>query len=114
MGVYYTTSIAWGLRIPQTEELIGTDLTDVYELPAGFDYIEGGDLMNGEDIAYVIHPVGGVADIMSTMSSTESFGVFSLDEIYNPTTEATDALVVLARQHGLDEDIGWFAVSSVG
>ena len=115
MGVYYNASLAWGLRIPQTPALIGEDLTDVYDIPAGYMYSVGGDEVNGENIAYVVHPVGACTSILDTGGfREEGFGVYSVQEIYNPAQEQADALVVLARQNGLDEDIGWFAISSVG
>lgn len=114
MGIYYDAWLAWGLRVPHTDELDGVDLTDVYALPEGFSYLQGGNHLDGTDQGYIILPQGASTVIMDTLSYNMPFGVTAVEEIYNPTYVEVDTLVNFARHYGLDEQIGWFAVSAVG
>lgn len=114
MGVYYRASIGWGLRVPRTDALYGQDLEDVYDIPPGFVYSAGGDLIDSVDEAYLIHPPGAIQNLLSTLEFREDrLGVHAVRDMYRHTDKELDALVVFARQNGLDEDIGWFAISSV-
>lgn len=112
MSVDYDASVVWGLFIPDSDELYGVDLTDVYELPPGFGYSMSGNFMDGEDIGYVIHPRGAATTILD--SSTSGFGVYALDDLFRPTSEDSRALRRFAIRYGLPLNIGWFAISSVG
>lgn len=114
MGVYYHASIVWGLRIPHTPELDGMDLQDVYELPPGFWYTIGGDQMDGENIAYVVHPNNAKAVVLTTLGANDSFGVYAIGDVYQPTLDEEETLIDFAYQCGLtDDNIDWFAVTSV-
>lgn len=115
MGVYYDASIVWGLRIPESDEIRGNDLEDVYQLPAGYSYSMGGDLMSDVDITYVLHPKKARATILETAGTSDSdFGVHAVDDIFQPTTQQRLELQDFAIKYDIDARIGWFAVSSVG
>lgn len=111
MGVYYSASVVWGLHIPDSDEIDG-DLPDAYELPEGFGYLEGGDFMSGDGVAYVVHPKGAASRTLDSCS--DGFGVFSVDEVYDPGDDEYLELIKFAKRYNLDLNIGWFAVSSVG
>jgi hypothetical protein len=114
VGVYYDAWLAWGLYVPHTDELDGVDLTDVYDIPAGFNYLQGGNHLDGTDYGYVILPQGASTVVMDTMSYNMPFGVKSVKDLYRHTDAELAALLNFARHYGLDEQIGWFAVSAVG
>lgn len=113
MGVYFSTKIVWGLRVSET---FGMERLEEFDprVPEGFTFTPGGDMMNSENVSYVIHPKDRIKRLLhSNDYNSEQYGVFRLQEQFTHTDEEVATLLNFAREYGLDEDIDFFVMVSV-
>lgn len=119
MGVYYSSAVAWGLRVKQAdipaedaEEWLGWGSSSV--LPPGFSWGDGGNQMYGHNLATIIYPDGMWLRVSDSRSYGDEYGVFKLEDMLGKPTKADAAVLAeFASEHGVPADIGWFAISSV-
>lgn len=113
MGVYYTAYVAFGFPAPPVPE----DKYD-YEwweetVPAGFTFVDGGNLMDGANRGAVFALPPHLKRVMD--SSSQGFGVFKMENIIEVTEEDRQRVVDAARELGVDDQhVGYYVVSSVG
>lgn len=114
MGIYYSVSVAFGFPAPPVPE--GEYTWDFYEeiTPPGFHFVQGGDLMNGEQERAVIGLPHHIKEIFWSGRS-DYFGIYKLDNFVEVTDEERAEIVAAARELGIDDQhIGYYVVSSVG
>lgn len=120
MGVYYSANIAWGLKVE--EAACPDDFEDGFfewveqlNKPMGFSLVAGGNAYVTRDRAnhsVVIGPQQSFKTVMDKYGDP-AYGVFKIDSLYEPTDEDWSELVQLAKEIGIEPDIGWFTVSKV-
>lgn len=115
MGVYYKTHIGFGLLVNRDE--VGIDkfyeLVEETELPDGFVSVLGGDTMDSVNECLLIGPRNLVHQVFHSMY--DNFGATRLVGTGGMTAaEAHPVLIEFAAAQGVDPDIGFFGISSVG
>lgn len=116
MGVYYEAYVGFGLLVNRDE--VGVDkfyeLVEEVGLPDGFVSVFGGDKMNSNNECLLIGPRNLVHRVFHSLYDN-NFGAVRMEASKGLTAvEAHPILIEFAAANGVDPDIGFFGVSSVG
>lgn len=118
MGVYYSTTIAYGFPPPPTPDDVERWEWWEDSCPEGFQYAQGGDLMNGEDEGAIFalpHHIKEIFNSGSWGDTDKNYGVHRVDGFIEVNDEERERVIAAARQLGVDDQhVGFYVLSSVG
>lgn len=109
MGIYYSVSVGFGLRVSERE--VEGDVEDLPR-PADFDVFYGGD-MDEMPTALIARPQD-VVELFTTMTGDGRFGVFSPRLLVATDWNTQERLFGLAYELEVFPQIGHFVITNVG
>lgn len=118
MGVYYSVSIAFGFASPPAPDGEYDWEWQEENVPPGFNFTSGGDMMNGtgQGTVYALpHHIKEIFHTGNFGASDDGFGISKMDNLLSVSNADRDRVRAAARELGVSEQlVGYYVISSVG